>query len=165
MKDVWQEELEQLPPAPFLVCRTLMLVTHSLLSSLITDLRSLTCIAAIFLLCPLQTFGGHFLRLLSLSVHSSSCVSFHRSLLRGDFNSYTAIPGIWSKTRLPNPRKCPQTPRLASSCVIIALFTDTSEVNYNFQSLFLCPVTLPATPWLVHSRGNRVRGSPSWPRW
>lgn len=58
MKDVLQEELELLPPSPFLVCRTLMLVTHPFLSSLITDLRSLACILAIFLLCALQTFTG-----------------------------------------------------------------------------------------------------------
>lgn len=56
MKDVCAGRVGVVSSPPFLVCRTLILVIHFHISSLIIDLCSLTRILTIFLLCSLKAF-------------------------------------------------------------------------------------------------------------
>lgn len=67
MKNVLGRRAGVVSCPPVLVCRTLILVIHSHIFSLIIDLRSLTCILTFFFFSFLfEDFHGHFPSLLSL---------------------------------------------------------------------------------------------------
>lgn len=66
MKNVLRRRAGVVSCPPVLVCRTLILVIHSHIFSLIIDLRSLTCILTIFFPLLFEDIHGHFPSLLSL---------------------------------------------------------------------------------------------------